>query len=88
MVAVFEEFNINIVDFVTDGDNPLHIAAKKRFTRFTKLVLDRGNSRLLNYRNDNEEYPVQVCLDRQHYDTAAVMLKSMNDWYANWMFKV
>ena len=41
----------------------------------------RCYERLLNIKNHESQYPVQICLSSGMYATGAVMLKSMEDWY-------
>ena len=79
---ILEEFNIDLYSstFVDDEDsNCLHIAANKGFTKFVKLALTRGFTKLLTYSNRSHLFPVEVALQHNHYDTAAVMLREMND---------
>ena len=68
------------------GNNALHIAASKGFKALTKQILDQGNCKLLWAKNYKCQYPVQVCREEEKYATAAVMLKSMNDWLGNFYY--
>lgn len=80
-IAILEDFNIDLYSptyIGADGSNPLHIAAEKGFTTFTKLALDRGFTKLVLAKS-RSELPVQLALMYDHYDTAAVLLKEMND---------
>ena len=61
------------------GSNSLHIAAKNGFTEFVKLAITRGFTKLLTYSNQDGLFPVQIAIQHNQYDTAAVMLREMND---------
>ena len=77
-----EEFNIDLnpdQSKAQKSSNALHVAAEKGFTKFVELALDRGFAKLLDYSNEEEQFPVQVALKKEHYGTAAVMLRAMND---------
>ena len=63
-----------------DNNNALHIAGKKGLTALTRQIIDREYHSLLWKRNSEQKYPVQVCLAKKNYATAAVMLKAMSDW--------
>ena len=64
-----------------NGNNALHIAGLNGFTALAKQILDdQGYSRLLWAKNLKCHYPVQVSLNEGKFDTAAVYLRSMNDW--------
>ena len=77
-----EEFNIDLYfnqSKAQKSSNTLHVAAKKGFTKFVELALERGFAKLLRYSNEEEQLPVKVALECGHYGTAAVMLRAMND---------
>ena len=81
-LAILEEFNIDLysnVHWGNDGNNPLYFAAEKGFTKFTKLALNRGFANLLKYSNREGQLMVEIAMKCEHYGTAAVMLKEMND---------
>ena len=81
-LAILEEFNIDLYSdacWDKDGNNPLHIAAARGYTRFIKLALNRGFINLLRYGNREGQLLVEVALQHEHYDTAAVILREMND---------
>ena len=81
-LAVLKEFNIDLYSnacWDKDSNNPLHIAAAKGYTEFVKLALNRGFVNLLTYSNRNGQLLVEVALKHEHYDTAAVILREMND---------
>ena len=65
---------------IDDNNNALHIAGKKGLTALTRQIIDREYHSLLWKRNNEQKCPVQVCLAKKNYATAAVMLKAMNDW--------
>ena len=79
--AILEEFNIDLYSQAKDkiGENALHVAARNGYTRVVELALERSFTKLLIYSNDWDQYPVQVALRNEHYGTAAVMLRAMND---------
>ena len=76
-LAVLKEFNIDL--YSKDGNDPLHIAAVKGYTEFIKLALNRGFVNLLTYSDRNGQLLVDVALKHEHYGTAAVILREMND---------
>ena len=81
-LAILEEFNIDLYSnacWGKDGNNPLHIAAAKGYTRFIKLALNRGFAKLLTYSNKEGQLLIEIAMKNKHYDTAAVMLREMND---------
>ena len=81
-LAVLKEFNIDLYSnacWDKDGNDPLYIAAANGYTEFIKLALNRGFVNLLTYSNRNGQLLVKVALDHEHYDTAAVILREMND---------
>ena len=85
-LAILEEFNIDLywgkdagACWGKDGNNPLHNAAAKGYTRFIKLALNRGFAKLLTYSNKEGQLLVEIAMKNKHYDTAAVMLREMND---------
>ena len=79
--AILEEFNIYLYSDTKaeKATNSFHVAAKKGYTRVVELALERGFTKLLKYSNKKDQYPVQVALEQEHYDTAAVMLRAMNN---------
>ena len=72
--AILEEFNF----YLYPHTNSLHFAARKGYTRVVELALERGFTKLLRS-NEEDRYPVQVALEHEHYGTAALMLRAMND---------
>ena len=81
-LAVFKEFNIDLYSnayWDKDGNNPLHIAAAKGYTEFIKLALNRGFVNLLTHSNKKGQLLVELAIDHEHYDIAAVILREMND---------
>ena len=62
------------------GHNPLHFAARCDYAQATRVILSRGYTKLLWARDTDSLYPVQIAVKKQHYSTAAVMLKAMADW--------
>ena len=81
-LAVLEEFNIDLHSnacWDKDGNNSLHIAAAKGYTEFIKLALNRGFVNLLTYSDRKGQLLVEVALKHERYDTAAVILREMND---------
>ena len=83
VLDVFDELNPDLysekcVD--SKGDNPCHLAASKGYTTFCKQIVAKGYDKLLTTKNHKSKYPVEVSLSSEMYATAAVMLKSMNDW--------
>ena len=79
--AILEEFNIDLYSRTKaeKATNLLHVAAGKGYTRVVELALERGFTKLLTYTDEKDQYPVQVALEQEHYGTAAVMLRAMND---------
>ena len=80
--AILEELNIDLHS-LTKAEKAnkysLHAAAEKGYTKFIGLALEKGFTKLLRYKNDKKQYPVEVALEQEHYGTAAVLLRAMND---------
>ena len=81
LFAILEEFNIDLYSRTKaeKATNSLHVAAGKGYTRVVELALERGFTKLLTYSNEKDQYPVQVALEQEHFGTAALMLRAMND---------
>ena len=77
-----KSYDLYSEEFVSNGLNILHIAALNNSTKLVEYVLSKGYTRLLWARSGGSKnlYPVRMALDNQHFATAALMLKAMNDW--------
>ena len=76
---MLEEYNIDLRPHLSKTANSLHVAAYWGYTRVVKLALERDFTGLLTSSNEEDQYPVQVALEEGEHDTAAVMLRAMND---------
>ena len=69
--------DVNFINFKSDGQNPLHLAATKNNPKVTKMLIDYGAE--INTRSIQGDIALQLSLHwQQHENFKLIMFKNHN----------